>query len=96
MIDYTIAEKRAQALPVTTVNVIGRMTFQWIVVGLCEETMFTGLIHTYSMKTLEGQVRLQGRTLYSGDNERFFHQDSARPRVSEPPWRRNLRPHLVI
>jgi membrane protease YdiL (CAAX protease family) len=52
--------------PVTLVNVVGQMTFQWIVVGLCEETMFRGLIQTYLMKNLEGYVRLLGHELHVG------------------------------
>jgi membrane protease YdiL (CAAX protease family) len=35
--------------PVTPANVLGNMTFQWIVVGLSEETMFRGLIQIYLM-----------------------------------------------
>jgi len=46
--------------PVTLVNIIGTMTFQWIIVGLCEETMFRGLIQTYLMNNLEGRVKITG------------------------------------
>ncbi len=52
--------------PATAVNIIGHMTFQWIVVGLSEETMFRGLIQTYLMKNLEGYVRLVGCDLHIG------------------------------
>lgn len=52
--------------PVTTANVIGQMTFQWIVVGLSEETMFRGLIQTYLMKNLEGYVRLLRHDFHIG------------------------------
>jgi membrane protease YdiL (CAAX protease family) len=52
--------------PVTAVNVIGVLTFQWIVVGLCEETMFRGLIQTYLMKNLDGYMRLLGHDLHVG------------------------------
>jgi membrane protease YdiL (CAAX protease family) len=52
--------------PVTAVNVAGRMTFQWIVVGLSEETMFRGLIQTYLMERLEGHVRLMGHDFHIG------------------------------
>ena len=44
--------------PVTLANVVGNMTFQWIVVGLSEETMFRGLIQTYLMDNLSGYVKL--------------------------------------
>lgn len=52
--------------PATVANIVGQMTFQWIVVGLCEETMFRGLIQTYLMKNLEGYVHLLGRDLHIG------------------------------
>jgi len=52
--------------PVTLVSVLGNMTFQWIVVGLCEETMFRGLIQTYLMKNLEGYVKIFGHDLHTG------------------------------
>ena len=52
--------------PVTLVSVVGNMTFQWIVVGICEETMFRGLIQTYLMKNLEGNVRIFGQYLHVG------------------------------
>lgn len=53
-------------LPATAASIAGHMTFQWIVVGLSEETMFRGLIQTYLMKNLEGHVRLLGRSLHMG------------------------------
>ena len=52
--------------PVTAVSIAGNMTFQWIIVGLCEETMFRGLIQTYLMKNLEGYVRILGQYLHIG------------------------------
>jgi membrane protease YdiL (CAAX protease family) len=52
--------------PVTMANVIGNMTFQWIVVGLSEETMFRGLIQTYLMNNLSGHVGLLGHDLHIG------------------------------
>ena len=52
--------------PVTLSNVIGTMSFQWIVVGLSEETMFRGLIQTYLMNNLEGFVRIAGHDLHIG------------------------------
>lgn len=52
--------------PVTLVSVLGNMTFQWIVVGLCEETMFRGLIQTYLMNNLEGYVKIFGHDLHTG------------------------------
>jgi len=52
--------------PVTAVSIAGNMTFQWIIVGLCEETMFRGLIQTYLMKNLKGRVRILGQYLHVG------------------------------
>jgi membrane protease YdiL (CAAX protease family) len=52
--------------PVTVANVLGNMTFQWIIVGLSEETMFRGLIQTYLMNNLWGYVRLLGHDLHVG------------------------------
>jgi len=52
--------------PVTLVNVLGNMTFQWIVVGLSEETMFRGLIQTYLMKNLRGYIKVFGHDLHIG------------------------------
>jgi len=52
--------------PVTAVSIAGNMTFQWVIVGLCEETMFRGLIQTYLMKNLEGHVKILGQYLHMG------------------------------
>jgi membrane protease YdiL (CAAX protease family) len=52
--------------PVTLASFLGHMSFQWIVVGLAEETMFRGLIQTYLMKSLDGHVRILGHELHMG------------------------------
>jgi membrane protease YdiL (CAAX protease family) len=52
--------------PVTWANILGNLTFQWIVVGLAEETMFRGLIQTYLMNNLEGYVKILGHDLHMG------------------------------
>jgi len=52
--------------PVTPINIFGYMTFQWIIVGLSEETMFRGLIQTYLMDNLEGEVKLAGHEFHIG------------------------------
>jgi len=52
--------------PVTVVSIAGNVTFQWIIVGLCEETMFRGLIQTYLMNSLEGYVKILGQYLDIG------------------------------
>lgn len=52
--------------PATWVNVLGNLTFQWIVVGVSEETMFRGLIQTYLMNHLRGYVRIAGHELHIG------------------------------
>jgi membrane protease YdiL (CAAX protease family) len=52
--------------PVTVASVLGNLTFQWIVVGLSEETMFRGLIQTYLMSHLSGYVNVLGHSLHAG------------------------------
>jgi len=52
--------------PVTLANVLGNMSFQWIVVGISEETMFRGLIQTYLMKNLDGYIKMFGHDLHIG------------------------------
>ena len=52
--------------PVTWASVLGNMAFQWIVVGLSEETMFRGLIQTYLMDHLSGHVTILGHDLHTG------------------------------
>ena len=52
--------------PVDSFNVLGYMGFQWIVVGLSEETMFRGLIQTYLMENLEGSVTIWGHEVHIG------------------------------
>jgi len=51
---------------VPVISVLGNMTFQWIVVGLSEETMFRGLIQTYLMNNLRGYVKILGHDLHIG------------------------------
>ena len=52
--------------PVDSFNVLGYLGFQWIVVGLSEETMFRGLIQTYLMENLEGSVDFWGHEVHIG------------------------------
>jgi len=52
--------------PVDFFNVLGYLGFQWIVVGLSEETMFRGLIQTYLMDNLEGSVNIAGHGVHIG------------------------------
>lgn len=52
--------------PVTAASFWGNMTFQWIVVGLSEETMFRGLIQTYLMINLTGYFKVMGHDLHIG------------------------------
>jgi len=51
---------------VDSINVLGYLGFQWIVVGLSEETMFRGLIQTYLMDNLEGSVDIAGHDVHIG------------------------------
>jgi membrane protease YdiL (CAAX protease family) len=52
--------------PVNAGSFLGNMTFQWIVVGLAEETMFRGLIQTYLMINLMGYIKIMGHSLHIG------------------------------
>ena len=52
--------------PVTPINVLGYMGFQWIVVGLSEETLFRGLIQSYLMENIEGYVEIAGHGVHIG------------------------------
>jgi len=53
-------------LPMGAVNILGYLGFQWIVVGLSEETMFRGLIQTYLMENLEGIIDIAGHGVHVG------------------------------
>jgi membrane protease YdiL (CAAX protease family) len=52
--------------PVTTASFLGNMLFQWVLVGLSEETMFRGLIQTYLMEKLQGNLLILGHQLHVG------------------------------
>jgi membrane protease YdiL (CAAX protease family) len=52
--------------PVSLGSVLGNMTFQWVVVGVAEETMFRGLIQTYLMNNLSGHIEILGHELHIG------------------------------
>lgn len=52
--------------PMDTFSMLGYLGFQWIVVGLSEETMFRGLIQTYLMEKLEGSVNIMGHVVHVG------------------------------
>ena len=57
---------RVRSLGFSVSSVVGSLAFQWIVVGLAEETMFRGMIQTYLMKTLKGTTRLAGHDFHVG------------------------------
>ena len=44
--------------PLTVVNVLGMMSFQWVFVGIFEETIARGLVQTHLMSELKGTVGL--------------------------------------
>lgn len=46
--------------PVTAFNIIGWLTFEWILVGVSEEILFRGLIHTNLARTWRGVWRIGG------------------------------------
>jgi len=52
--------------PVTLVNILGYLSFQWVIVGLSEETMFRGLIQTYLMNNMSGDIIILGNKLHIG------------------------------
>jgi membrane protease YdiL (CAAX protease family) len=52
--------------PIRISTVLGNLAFQWIVVGLSEETMFRGFIQTYLMKSLEGHLKMLGHEFHIG------------------------------
>jgi len=52
--------------PATPTNILGYITFQWIVVGFSEETMFRGLIQTYFLEKLEGEIKIAGHIVHIG------------------------------
>jgi len=42
----------------TFTNVLGTLSFMWIFVGIAEETLSRGLIQTYLMKNMSGDVKI--------------------------------------
>lgn len=48
----------AHPYPLTVLNVLGMMTFQWIFVGIFEETITRGLVQTYLMNELKGSIKI--------------------------------------
>jgi membrane protease YdiL (CAAX protease family) len=52
--------------PITITTVSGNLAFQWIVVGLSEETMFRGFVQTHLMNNLEGHLKLLGHEFHIG------------------------------
>jgi membrane protease YdiL (CAAX protease family) len=48
--------KPVHTYPLTAANILGMMTFQWIFVGIFEETITRGLVQTYLMEKLNGTV----------------------------------------
>jgi len=52
--------------PVTLTSMLGNLTFQWVMVGACEETMFRGLIQSYLQKNQNGFIEILGHSLHVG------------------------------
>ena len=46
------------AYPLTLANVLGMLSFQWVFVGIFEETVTRGLVQTHLMNRLKGTVTL--------------------------------------
>jgi len=52
--------------PLTVVNVLGMISFQWIFVGIFEEPLNRGLVQTYLMNKLKGNVRILKWDFHTG------------------------------
>ena len=50
----------------TLINVLGTMSFMWIFVGIAEETLSRGLIQTYLMNRMDGDVKILRWNLHKG------------------------------
>jgi membrane protease YdiL (CAAX protease family) len=50
----------------TLVNVFGMMSFMWIFPGITEETLYRGLMQTYLMNELDGNVKVLRWNLHKG------------------------------
>lgn len=48
----------AHPYPLTLINVLGMMSFQWVFVGIFEETITRGLVQTHLMNELRGSVSI--------------------------------------
>jgi len=46
--------------PPTPLNIAGWLTFEWIFVGIAEEIMFRGAIHTYLTESWPGVLQIRG------------------------------------
>ena len=51
--------------PLTVSNILGWLSFEWIFVGISEEIMFRGLIHTFLTRTWTGVWTVAGLTIPS-------------------------------
>lgn len=50
----------------TFINVLGTMSFMWIFVGIAEETLSRGLIQTYLMNKMDGDVKILRWDIHNG------------------------------
>jgi membrane protease YdiL (CAAX protease family) len=48
----------AHPYPLTVVNILGMMSFQWIFVGIFEEPLARGLVQTYLMNKMKGTISI--------------------------------------
>lgn len=56
----------AHPYPLTSINVLGMMSFQWLFVGIFEETITRGLVQTHLMNELRGTVNILKWNLHIG------------------------------
>jgi membrane protease YdiL (CAAX protease family) len=50
----------------TPLNIIGMLSFQWIFVGIFEETVTRGLVQTHLLERMKGSVRIMGWDFHVG------------------------------
>jgi membrane protease YdiL (CAAX protease family) len=50
----------------TFINVLGTLSFMWVFVGIAEETLSRGLIQTYLMNRMDGDVKILRWNLHKG------------------------------
>jgi membrane protease YdiL (CAAX protease family) len=86
------------AYPLTVVNVLGMMSFQWVFVGIFEEPLIRGLVQTHLMNKLKGAVTIFKWDFHSGTviTAIVFGVGHFGPHIFFGSSWLSLIPHLVI